>query len=114
MLPIIKISVVVFALFALTCSAFVPTTKHSVMAHGHYHLRALDGMAFEPLGSFSRMPTTTLSMVNNGNLFDRFTRVVKSNINKFVSSIENPEKVIVQAVDDMQVSPWVLSVLLSV
>lgn len=47
--------------------------------------------------------TTSLSMVGNGNLFDRFARVMKSNINKFVSSIENPEKVIVQAVDDMQV-----------
>ena len=43
-------------------------------------------------------------MGGNGNLFDRFYRVVRSNVNKFVASIENPEKVIVQAVDDMQVS----------
>lgn len=48
---------------------------------------------------------TSLSMmaIGNGNLVDRLFRVVRSNVNKFVASIENPEKVIVQAVDDMQV-----------
>lgn len=35
-------------------------------------------------------------------MFDRFVRVVNSNINKFISGIENPEKVIIQALDDMQ------------
>jgi len=53
--------------------------------------------------------TTSLSMMaGNGNLVDRFFRVFRSNMNKFVSSIENPEKVIVQAVDDMQVSTSIL------
>jgi hypothetical protein len=40
---------------------------------------------------------------NNGFIVDRITRVVKSNVNKFVSNIENPEKVINQSVTDMQV-----------
>jgi len=55
--------------------------------------------------STGRTGGTSLSMMaaGNGNLVDRLFRVVRSNVNKFVASIENPEKVIVQAVDDMQV-----------
>jgi hypothetical protein len=59
-----------------------------------------------PVRSMPLSTSTSLSMVGNGNLFDRFYRVVRSNVNKFVASIENPEKVIVQAVDDMQVSDY--------
>lgn len=36
------------------------------------------------------------------NLFDRFTRVAKSNLNNIVKSLEDPEKVMNQAVEDMQ------------
>lgn len=36
------------------------------------------------------------------NLFDRFTRVAKANINKVLQGIEDPEKVLDQAVDEMQ------------
>jgi len=36
------------------------------------------------------------------NLFDRFTRVAKSNLNNLVKSLEDPEKVMNQAVEDMQ------------
>ena len=36
------------------------------------------------------------------NLFQRFTKVVASNVNQFVSSLEDPEKILGQAVDDMQ------------
>lgn len=36
------------------------------------------------------------------NLFDRFTRVVKSNVNNVIQSMEDPEKVLDQAVDEMQ------------
>lgn len=37
------------------------------------------------------------------NLFDRFKRVAKSNLNELVSSMEDPEKVMTQAVSDLQV-----------
>jgi len=37
-----------------------------------------------------------------GNLLDRFARVFNANMNKIVSGLEDPEKVIIQAVDDMQ------------
>lgn len=36
------------------------------------------------------------------NLFDRFSRVVKSNVNQVLQGMEDPEKVLDQAVDEMQ------------
>lgn len=36
------------------------------------------------------------------NLFDRFVRVAKSNVNKVIQGMEDPEKVLDQAVDEMQ------------
>lgn len=36
------------------------------------------------------------------NLFDRFVRVVTSNVNSVVKAFEDPEKVLDQAVNDMQ------------
>jgi len=36
------------------------------------------------------------------NLFERFARVAKSNVNKVLQGLEDPEKVLDQAVDDMQ------------
>jgi len=36
------------------------------------------------------------------NLFDRFTRVAKSNLNNVLKNLEDPEKIMNQAVEDMQ------------
>merc|ERR1711972_374768 len=41
-------------------------------------------------------------MGQNDNLFDRFVRVAKSNVNKVLQGMEDPEKVLDQAVDEMQ------------
>ena len=41
---------------------------------------------------------TALSM----NLFDRFSRVAKSNLNNVLKNLEDPEKIMTQAVEDMQ------------
>jgi len=38
----------------------------------------------------------------NMNLFDRFSRVAKSNINNVLKNLEDPEKILNQAVEDMQ------------
>src|SRR5688500_7063134 len=46
-----------------------------------------------------RSPSTALQM----NLFDRFTRVAKSNINNVLKNLEDPEKIMSQALEDMQV-----------
>lgn len=36
------------------------------------------------------------------NMFDRFARVVSSNINNVIKGLEDPEKILEQAVNDMQ------------
>lgn len=43
--------------------------------------------------------STSLSM----GLFDRFTRVAKSNLNNILKYLEDPEKIMSQALEDMQV-----------
>ena len=43
--------------------------------------------------------TTALHM----NLFDRFQRVAKSNLNNILKGLEDPEKIMEQALEDMQV-----------
>jgi len=50
--------------------------------------------------SYRSSTSTSLSM----NLFDRFSRVAKSNINNVLKTLEDPEKIMNQAVEDMQVS----------
>jgi PspA/IM30 family len=37
------------------------------------------------------------------NLFDRFQRVAKANLNNVLQSLEDPEKIMTQALEDMQV-----------
>jgi hypothetical protein len=37
------------------------------------------------------------------NLFDRFTRVAKANVNNILKSLEDPEKILNQAMEDIQV-----------
>mmetsp|Transcript_509 Transcript_509/g.916 ORF Transcript_509/g.916 Transcript_509/m.916 type:complete len:300 (+) Transcript_509:183-1082(+) len=51
-----------------------------------------------PIPSTTAYRSTSLSM----NLFDRFTRVAKSNINNVLKSLEDPEKIMNQALEDMQ------------
>ena len=69
--------------------AFVPTSQ---------------GMAFFgrslPGGVSSKSSVTSLSM----NLFDRFSRVAKSNLNNILQKLEDPEKIMSQALEDMQAS----------
>ena len=38
------------------------------------------------------------------NLFDRFARVAKSNLNELANKLEDPEKIMDQAIEEMQVS----------
>lgn len=48
---------------------------------------------------FTASSSTNLKM----NLFDRFSRVAKANINNVLKNLEDPEKILNQAVEDMQV-----------
>jgi phage shock protein A len=61
--------------------------------------------AFAP-SSFTPSSSTRMRQ-NNGsvlhmNLFDRFSRVAKANINNALKNMEDPEKILNQAVEDMQ------------
>lgn len=57
--------------------------------------------------SFVGTPLATPTFVSNTalhmNLFDRFQRVAKSNLNNVLKGLEDPEKIMEQALEDMQV-----------
>lgn len=61
------------------------------------------GPQFRPV---TRSPdlTTTSNVVLKMNLFDRFARVAKSNLNDLAGKLEDPEKIMEQAIEEMQVS----------
>jgi PspA/IM30 family len=58
--------------------------------------------AFPPQGAM-HVPATSSSTVLHMSLFDRFTRVVNSNLNNILKNLEDPEKIMTQALEDMQV-----------
>ena len=54
--------------------------------------------------SFSSSSSSLYMMNTGGGLVDRFGRVVRSTLSNIMASWEDPEKIIVQSVQDMQVS----------
>jgi phage shock protein A len=60
--------------------------------------------AFMVKQNLQRLSRTSSSTALNMNLFDRFTRVAKSNLNNILKNLEDPEKIMNQALEDMQVS----------
>lgn len=63
--------------------------------------QAFTGPQFQPV---TRSPTSTTSsnVVLQMNLFDRFARVAKSNLNDLANKLEDPEKIMDQAIEEMQ------------
>jgi PspA/IM30 family len=49
---------------------------------------------------YNAAPSTSMLQMN---LFDRFQRVAKANLNNVLQSLEDPEKIMTQALEDMQV-----------
>ena len=56
-----------------------------------------------PKSALATRSSTSSSVVLHMNLFDRFSRVAKSNLNNILKNLEDPEKIMNQAVEDMQV-----------
>ena len=84
----------VFAvLMASSTDAFTVRPNNHMPSSSIYH-----GITRTVTGTTS---TTALQM----NLFDRFSRVAKSNLNNILQSLEDPEKIMTQALEDMQVGP---------
>lgn len=64
------------------------------IVYSYYHLKNVPCS-----NKITKSRSTELKM----NLFDRFQRVAKANINSVLKSLEDPEKILNQAVEDMQV-----------
>jgi PspA/IM30 family len=76
---------------------FAPSTMGSSFVATRTVVKRSSSIAFVP--RFRAKTTSSLQM----NLFDRFTRVAKANINNVLKSLEEPEKILNQALEDMQV-----------
>jgi len=82
-------SSVLLLLAASSANGFAPASSGSSFVQNR--------VAFRP------PPTAATSSALQMNLFDRFTRVAKSNLNNILKNLEDPEKIMNQAVEDMQV-----------
>ena len=88
----INTAVIVGASLAASSNAFSTSSSFTrQLPPSRYH---------DQPSAYRSTASTALSM----NLFDRFQRVAKSNINNVLKSLEDPEKIMNQAVEDMQVS----------
>ena len=88
----INTAVIVGASLAASSNAFSTSSSFTrQLPPSRYH---------DQPSAYRSTTSTALSM----NLFDRFQRVAKSNINNVLKSLEDPEKIMNQAVEDMQVS----------
>ena len=66
--------------------------------------KAFTGPQFHPV-TRTRRTATSSQLILHMNLFDRFARVAKSNLNELANKLEDPEKIMDQAIEEMQVSP---------
>jgi phage shock protein A len=85
---------VLIAFTAPLGSAFAPPIHHRPLSG------SASASAFVPR---LQRPVSISSSALQMNLFDRFTRVAKSNLNNILKNLEDPEKIMNQAVEDMQV-----------
>jgi phage shock protein A len=81
--------------FTLTAALFVALTMS---------LSQSDAFTMRPLPQKAIMARSSSTTALNMNLFDRFSRVAKSNLNNILKNLEDPEKIMNQALEDMQVS----------
>ena len=99
-----KVIPVTFVLGASTAAAFAPvrpvgTSSFVPMASAPPMTQPMHQSNLRPPTHYSsRAGATALQM----NLFDRFFRVTKSNLNLILNSLEDPEKILSQATADMQ------------
>lgn len=63
--------------------------------------QAFTGPQFQPV-TRSPASTKTSKVVLQMNLFDRFARVAKANLNDIANKLEDPEKIMDQAIEEMQ------------
>jgi len=92
----------------------IPSTRHLRIFIACVAFTAGLSSGFVPRSSFvwPQVPTHTFATYHRAtgrstalsmNLFDRFARVAKANLNNVLKSLEEPEKILNQAIEDMQV-----------
>lgn len=99
MTRLILTSAMCIALMAATPESFAPSA--SFVASRHTIPAAYTPGANLPSSSRVVRPSNSALQMN---LFDRFSRVAKSNLNNILKTLEDPEKIMSQALEDMQVS----------
>lgn len=82
-------------LFVASSDAFAPASSF-IPRPAAVNIREIK--VFCPIPATRAAPNTALQM----NLFDRFVRVTKGNLNNVLENLESPEKIMNQAMEDMQ------------
>ena len=80
-------------------SAPVALLAGAICVHGFVPNSAFIGRT----SSVASLPNPSSNTALSMNMFDRFSRVAKSNINNVLKNLEDPEKIMNQALEDMQV-----------
>lgn len=97
MTRLILTSAMCIALMAATPASFAPSA--SFVASRHTIPAVYTPGANLPSSSRVVRPSNSALQMN---LFDRFSRVAKSNLNNILKTLEDPEKIMSQALEDMQ------------
>jgi len=92
---------IIASLLAASSEAFTPVVVGSKSS-----FIPQNNVVATPVSPRSSSSSTALNM----NLFDRFSRVAKSNLNNILKNLEDPEKIMSQALEDMQVRVIAISV----
>ena len=92
---------IIASLLAASSEAFTPVVVGSKSSY-----IPQNNVVATPVSPRSSSSSTALNM----NLFDRFSRVAKSNLNNILKNLEDPEKIMSQALEDMQVRVIAISV----
>jgi phage shock protein A len=97
-----------FVLTAAMCLALTASSTQAFVASPSFVGRQALPATYAPGANLVSSPTTSRSSsttaLQMNNLFDRFSRVAKSNLNNVLKNLEDPEKIMTQALEDMQVS----------
>ena len=91
-----KLSTIVLLTLTLPSQAFIPSNHQKQLTIG-------TSMSVQGSAPTSPLHFAGTNTALQANLFDRFFRVANANLNKLVNSLEDPEKVIAQTVQEMQV-----------
>lgn len=87
-----RYSIAAVCLLASSASAFAPSRRHG---------QGRSSFVGSKPAAFIAKPSSSSGLQMN--LFDRFARVAKANLNNVLQNLEDPEKIMTQAVEDMQV-----------